>query len=124
VGRNNLKAEFLLNCLPFIFVPAASPPIVSHSKPAPVLEKFIASQKVTCFFSFSHHAVCLFPGSSSPSEASLSSILILLTLGCSTEQAEYTHLEKEERERVGALMSTPPLNLPHLEELKYVYCKC
>lgn len=79
------------------------------------------TKRVTCFFSFSHHAVCLFPGSSSPNETSSSSILILLTLGCSTEQAEYTHLGKE---RVGALMSTHPLNLPWLEELKYVCCKC
>uniref|UniRef100_A0A8C7NJM5 dCMP deaminase n=1 Tax=Oncorhynchus mykiss TaxID=8022 RepID=A0A8C7NJM5_ONCMY len=104
-------------------------PYVCHAELNAIMNKNSADVKGCSMY------VALFPcnecakliiqaGSSSPSEASLSSILILLTLGCSTEQAEYTHLEKEERERVGALMSTPPPNLPHLEELKYVYCKC
>uniref|UniRef100_A0A8C7GTT8 dCMP deaminase n=1 Tax=Oncorhynchus kisutch TaxID=8019 RepID=A0A8C7GTT8_ONCKI len=125
-------SQFLIHCHPWwvytlpLFLPLSP---VCHAELNAIMNKNSADVKGCSMY------VALFPcnecakliiqaGSSSPSEASLSSILILLTLGCSTEQAEYTHLEKEERERVGALMSTPPLNLPHLEELKYVYCKC
>uniref|UniRef100_A0A4W5NS29 dCMP deaminase n=1 Tax=Hucho hucho TaxID=62062 RepID=A0A4W5NS29_9TELE len=79
-------------------------PYVCHAELNAIMNKNSADVKGCSMY------VALFPcnecakliiqaGSSSPSETSLSSILILLTLGCSTEQAEYTHLEKEERER-------------------------
>ncbi|XP_045572587.1 deoxycytidylate deaminase isoform X2 [Salmo salar] len=89
-------------------------PYVCHAELNAIMNKNSADVKGCSMY------VALFPcnecakliiqaGSSSPNETSSSSILILLTLGCSTEQAEYTHLGKE---RVGALMSTHPLNLP------------
>ncbi|XP_038837632.1 deoxycytidylate deaminase-like isoform X2 [Salvelinus namaycush] len=96
-------------------------PYVCHAELNAIMNKNSADVKGCSMY------VALFPcnecakliiqaGSSSPSETRLSSILILLTtLGCSTEQAEHTHLEKERRgkERVGALMSTPPLTTYH-----------